>query len=138
MIVISHRGNYKGANPEIENKPDHIQEMLNSWIYVEVDVWYIDKKFYLGHDKPDHEVNIEFLRHKNLWCHAKNLEALQELLNENITCFWHQEDDFTLTSNNYIWTYPNKLVGKSSIIVDISNNWKFKNYNCYGVCVDYI
>jgi len=127
-----------GSNPDIENNPEHIQEMLNSWIYVEVDVWYIDKNFYLGHDKPDYHVDLEFLQHKNLWCHAKNFDALQELLKNNIICFWHQEDDFTITSNKYIWTYPNKMTGKSSIIVDTSTNWKHKDYDCYGVCVDYI
>jgi hypothetical protein len=35
-------------------------------------------------------------------------------------------------------TYPNKTTCNSSIIVDTSKDWKNKNYNCYGVCVDYL
>jgi hypothetical protein len=138
MIIISHRGNVKGSDPFNENNPIHIKKLLDSSIYVEIDVWFINNRFYLGHDKPDYEITLVFLKHKNLWCHAKNLEALQELLKENIICFWHQEDDFTLTSNNYIWTYPNKNVGNLSIIVDKSKDWRSKNYNCYGICVDFL
>jgi hypothetical protein len=61
------------------------------------------------------------------------------MLKNNIkNYFWHQEDDFTLTSSGYIWTFPNKQVTNESIIVDFSQNWKDKNYSCYGVCVDYL
>ena len=52
--------------------------------------------------------------------------------------FWHQEDYFTLTSSKYIWTYPTNLVTDKSIIVDLSKNWKNKNYDCFGVCVDFL
>jgi hypothetical protein len=60
------------------------------------------------------------------------------MLKQNINCFWHQEDDFTLTSSGFIWTYPNKNVLDNSIIVDNDPKWKEKNYKCYGVCSDYI
>jgi len=39
------------------------------------------------------------------------------LLNKNIHCFFHQEDDVTLTSKGYIWTYPNKQLTDKSIAV---------------------
>ena len=45
---------------------------------------------------------------QKIWFHAKNIEAFYELLKLNIVCFWHQNDDVTLTSNGYIWTYPGK------------------------------
>jgi hypothetical protein len=138
MIIISHRGNTKGSDISIENNPNHIKNLIYSNIYTEVDVWFIDEKFYLGHDAPQYEIDLNFLKNKLLWCHAKNLDALQKLLNENINCFWHQNDDFTITSNNFIWTFPNKKVNKLSIIVDLDSDWKDKNYNCYGVCVDYL
>lgn len=138
MIIISHRGNTKGSDISIENNPDHIKNLIYSNVYTEVDVWFIDEKFYLGHDTPQYEIDLNFLKNKFLWCHAKNLDALTELLKEKIICFWHQNDDFTLTSNNFIWTFPNKNINEQSIIVDIDLNWKYKNYNCYGVCVDYL
>ena len=57
--------------------------------------------------------------------------------------FWHQEDDFTLTSKNYIWTYPGKPYTPKSIIVMPEDNLKLfdfnqiKEYDVYGVCTDY-
>ena len=138
MIVISHRGNLTGSDVSIENNPAHINNLLKSNIPVEVDVWFINEMFYLGHDKPEYVIDLDFLKHNLLWCHAKNLNALEKLLNEKIVCFWHQNDDFTLTSNNYIWTFPDKTIKKSSIIVDITPAWRTKNYDCYGVCVDYL
>ncbi|MEY4342356.1 MAG: Synechococcus phage, partial [Pseudomonadota bacterium] len=61
------------------------------------------------------------------------------MLKNNIqNSFWHQEDDFTITSSGYIWTYPNKSITSQSIIVDLNKNWKTKNYNCFGVCVDFV
>lgn len=139
MIIILHRGNTKGRNLKKENCPNHIQNILNqSNFQIEIDVWFKNKNFYLGHDNPQYKIDNNFLLQKNLWCHAKNLKALKELLQMNVICFWHESDDYTLTSNNFIWTYPNKKTIKNSIIVDLNKNWKTKNYNCYGVCVDYI
>lgn len=137
MILISHRGNING--PSIfENEPSHIQKCLGDGIECEIDVWKIQDTFFLGHDNPEHKIDFSFLTQKGLWCHAKNLEALSDMLKQNINCFWHQNDDFTLTSSGYIWTYPNKNVLDKSIIVDNDTNWKEKNYQCYGVCSDYI
>jgi hypothetical protein len=137
MKLISHRGNLNG--PSIyENVPYHIQQCLSDGVECEIDVWKIQDKFYLGHNNPEHEVDFSFLRQKGLWCHTKNLEALSEMLKQNINCFWHQNDDFTLTSSGFIWTYPNKNVLNNSIIVDNDPKWKEKNYECYGVCSDYI
>ena len=139
MLVISHRGNINGANKSTENNPGHISQLLNFNVPVEIDVWYINGQLLLGHDKPEYKIFFEFITHKNLWCHAKNLNALEYMLEANITnCFWHQTDDYTLTSSSYIWTFPNKLITKKSIIVDLTNNWKDKNYQCHGVCVDYL
>ena len=137
MILISHRGNISGPSPSLENNPKHIQTLLDQNINVEIDVWWYKNTFFLGHDTPIYEITQDFLIQPNLWCHAKNLEALTTLLNMNTICFWHQEDDHTLTSNNFIWTYPNKETNTNSIIVDITADWKNKNYKCAGVCVDY-
>lgn len=137
MVIISHRGNVKGPNPKLENNPDHIRTIIQHYD-CEIDVWKVGDKIFLGHDNPQYPVDVSFFNHIGLWCHAKNLEALQFLLELGITCFYHNIDDFTLTNNRYIWTYPGKPVTRRSIIVDLSNNWIEKNYDCYGVCVDYI
>lgn len=139
MKIISHRGNTNGPDKILENNPLHIKSLLDVGIEVEIDVWFVDTLLMLGHDAPQYIISPEFLSFDGLWCHAKNLNALQYMLEHNIkNCFWHQEDDFTLTSSGYIWTYPNKPVNSKSIIVDLDSNWKDKNYKCWAVCVDFI
>ena len=115
MILIAHRGNIDGPNPERENHPEYIRETLDRHYHAEIDVWYKDSKWYLGHDLPQYEVEEDFFSESNLWCHAKNIEALHKMLKEDIHCFWHQEDDVTLTSCGFIWTYPGKELTDNSI-----------------------
>jgi hypothetical protein len=142
MKLIAHRGNIKGSSVK-ENTIDHILTALDLKLDVEVDVWCINKIFWLGHDKPK-EVMPKWLldKYKNqLWFHAKDISTLDKLLEFETTCFFHNIDDCTLTSNGYIWTYPNKeLVGKRSIAVinnklDLYSKTDLKK--CYAICTDY-
>jgi len=138
MKLISHRGNLKGKVDSLENNPSHIIDVLNSKIDCEIDVWFVDNQYYLGHDNPQYRIDESFLLQNGLWCHAKNLESLEKMLEIGCHCFWHENDDFTLTSQNYIWTFPEKKVGKKSIIVDNNEDWQHNNYECFGVCSDWI
>lgn len=139
MKTISHRGNISGPNQMLENNPIHIEKLLKANVDVEVDVWVVDSVLFLGHDNPVYVVNDKFINLDGLWCHAKNLDALHYMMKYNIkNYFWHQEDDFTLTSSGFIWTYPDKKTCEQSIIVDITPDWKNKGYDCFGVCVDYL
>ena len=52
MLYISHRGNLDGINPELENNPKYISNALEKNFDVEVDAWFVNGKFYLGHDEP--------------------------------------------------------------------------------------
>ena len=118
MILISHRGNFDGYHPEFENNPIQIDRALKNGFDVEIDVWYKDNEWYLGHDEPQYKVNLEYLKNDKFWCHAKNINALYKMLQNNkIHCFWHQEDDVTITSKGYLWTYPNKQLTPKSIAV---------------------
>lgn len=136
MLLISHRGNTNGKIVE-ENHPDLLMHVLNATnFHIEIDVWCIKGRIYLGHDEPDYEICRSFLDEKRFICHAKNYEALFMLNNTILHYFWHEEDDFTLTSSNYIWTYPGKYAGPNSIIVD--NSPTPSKYSCYGICSDYV
>ena len=142
MILISHRGNLNGKSDR-ENSPDYIEEALDQDFDVEVDVWYIDNQFWLGHDKPQYKVSEGFLEHSNLWCHAKNIQALYVMSkSSNIHYFWHQEDDVTLTSREFFWTYPGKQLTEKSICVLLEfENKKSKVIlpkNVAGICSDFI
>ena len=50
MILISHRGNIDKINTKEENKPTYIFNALDHNFNVEVDIWFIENTFYLGHD----------------------------------------------------------------------------------------
>ena len=129
MKLISHRGNIKGREIENENHPQYIYESLNLGFDCEIDVWFENEQFYLGHDEPKHKIKEEFLTQNQLWCHAKNLQAFYSMLqNKNIHCFWHQSDD--------IWTYPNKELTTKSIYM--TNEFKINEEisKCFGVCSD--
>ncbi len=150
MKLIAHRGNIDGPNPLEENKPQYIENALSKGFHVEIDIRFdqYDKKLYLGHDEPQYMIDWFWLaKYKDfLWIHCKNIEALYEFSHgtSGFNYFWHQDDDFTLTSRNYIWTYPGKPYTPKSVIVMPENSIgrdKFDSlrvYNCFGICSDYV
>lgn len=142
MILISHRGNTKGPNPQRENHPDYIKKALNAGYDVEVDVWYVDKLM-LGHDNPQYEFDTyTFFTYygRNIWWHCKNLEALNYFQNHSyvyLNYFWHERDTITLTSQNNIWAYPGKQPIQKSIAV-MPEIYEDDLSQCIGICSDYI
>ena len=138
MLLISHRGNLKGPDKAIENTPAQIQFVLSQKYHCEIDVWYVKKNFYLGHDKPQYKVHTDFLKHKNLWCHAKNIDALLKLKELKTNCFFHNTDEVTLTSKGYIWTFPGQQLTKESIAVLPERILDYNIKIAKGVCTDYI
>ena len=144
MILISHRGNLNGKFESYENEPNYIDNAINKGYAVEVDVWYIDEKLYLGHDKPQYGVDFKWFndRLSMLWIHCKNIESLLYFCDcdYDVKYFWHQEDDVTVTSNKYIWTYPGKKITSRSIaVLPEQVNYSEDELNmCSGICSDYI
>ena len=139
MIPISHRGNLMGRIPNNENHPNYIDEAINAGFDVEVDMWWVDGRVYLGHDEPTYEVDNEWLvdRVDKLWIHCKNVELLNWIRSTILHYFWHEEDTVTLTSKQYMWAYPGKqpIIGSIAVMPEIHNENISK---CIGVCADYI
>jgi hypothetical protein len=148
MKLIAHRGNINGPNPLKENSPEYIENAISMGFDVEIDVWYdtYENNFYLGHDEPQYVVTLYWLAQnmEKLWIHCKNIDALYHFVTKTggYNYFWHQQDDFTLTSKNYIWTYPGKSYTGSSVIVmpEWDNvNWdNLRAINCFGICTDFV
>ncbi len=139
---ISHRGNLYKKDVERENKLNSIYDVINKGFDCEIDTWVINDKIFLGHDEPllevDSKVLLDFKEY--LWIHCKNLDALNyfSIHSENeFNYFWHQKDDFTLTSKNFIWTYPDKNFSENSVIVDLIHTVEI-NKKAYGLCSDNI
>lgn len=135
QLIISHRGNLDGPIPSEENKPSYIEAAMEAGYHVEVDVWVVNGDWFLGHDEPQYQIDKGFLNDKRLWCHAKNLEAFEELILEELHCFWHQEDNYTLTSKSFIWAYPGQPGGRFAITVMPDKDTDVSSF--HGVCTDY-
>ena len=123
----------------LEGYYSYFNDAIKKGYDVEIDVWFEKENFYLGHDKPTYLVDDKYLLNKKLWCHSKNLDSLINLKKIGAHYFWHENDEYTLTSKGYIWTYPGKNLSNESICVlpewhkEIKLDYKFK-----GICSDYI
>lgn len=141
MKLISHRGNLNGPNKEHENKPEYILNTIKFGFDCEIDVRYLNNELFLGHDEPDDKIELEFLidNQDKLWIHCKNIDALDYLLNfPCLNIFWHQNDDYTLTSKGFVWCYPKMKTSKKGIILMPEWNNFYIPSACYGICSDYI
>ena len=146
MKLIAHRGNISGPNPDKENNPEYIDEAINLGYDVEIDIRTVDDCYYLGHDIAQYQVPISWLveRKNYLWIHCKDIKSLETLSNSPVDFhyFWHQEDDYTLTSKKYIWVYPGKQHTYNSVVVMPENNISISQLkelsNCFGICSDYV
>lgn len=145
MKIISHRANTHGPSDQ-ENSISSINNALSLGYDVEVDVWLIDGQIMLGHDGPQYALDRPLVDRigANGWFHCKNLEALNYFKNNltNFNYFWHQMDDYTITSNGYFWTYPGKKISNNSIIVlpELINQEELEDMlkqNPFGICTDW-
>jgi hypothetical protein len=136
MILISHRGNLNGRDPYRENSPDFVHKAANAGFDVEVDVWFVGSQYFLGHNEPQYEVDLEWLKSLPLWCHAKNEEALAKLLAAKVHCFWHENDRFTLTSRGIPWCFPNNYQTNGITVLLGEKDLEF-SYDVLGICTDY-
>jgi len=140
LIFIAHRGNVGGPS-NLENKPEYILKALQLGFHVEVDVWFLNEKLYLGHDLPQYQVDHEFLRNiiEKTFIHCKNIDALDHFssLEDKFNFFWHDSDCYTLTSMGQIWTYPGKELKRECIAV-MPEIKMFENiFECSGICTDF-
>jgi hypothetical protein len=138
MKLIAHRGNISGKD-EKENQPNYVLRALRLGYNVEVDVWWHRGEYYLGHDEPTYKVWPRFIENKDIWCHAKNSDALCQMKeNPNIHYFWHEQDTYTITSRGFVWVFPNKPLLPNSICVKPELRYNGDLTLCSGICSDYI
>jgi hypothetical protein len=149
MKLIAHRGNIWGPDPKTENNPEQVLKCIEEGYNVEIDIRYEPKSetLWLGHDEAQYKVSWWWLAGKSsyLWIHCKDLITLYEFVRKTsgYNYFWHQKDYFTLTSKQFIWTYPGQPYTSSSVIVmpewGKNPDWdRLRVTNCYGICSDYV
>lgn len=142
MKLISHRGNLEGPNPERENHPDYIYEAIQAGYDVEIDVWWVDGKFKLGHDEPQYDFPFDLFNnyYTKLWIHCKNMDALSQLngLDSNgsrLNYFSHENDLGVLTSKGYIWS--TNVYNRGILVMPEVFDKEPSEYTL-GICSDYI
>jgi len=140
MLFIAHRGNFSGKNPARENEPGYIDEALALGYDVEIDLRIVNNRLYLGHDTPQYSVSAEWLfdRQENIWIHCKNLQAFHWAICKQLKhAFFHDQDDYTLTTCHKIWTFPGKAVVPLSILVLFEND-VLPEVEMFGYCSDVV
>ena len=143
MIIISHRGNRFGPDETRENSPSFIDEAIAKGFSVEIDLRLVGDELYLGHDGPQYDIDLDWLQSRRtlLWIHAKNREAFEYCLKHNLHTFFHDKDDYTMTSWGYVWAYPGKLpVG--SLCIGVMPEHHFLpddtlKMSFLGICTDF-
>jgi len=143
MIFISHRGNIEGIVSERENSPDYIDEAIKAGYEVEIDVRCKEGSLFLGHDYAQHPITLSWLlyRKNDLWLHIKDYESLFIIDGHDLRYFWHQQDDFTLTSDGYIWShdFKNKMTHRCIVpLLSLSEVKEYSQTDFYAVCSDYV
>lgn len=108
--------------------------------HVEVDVWGVNGKLLLGHDKPGEE---DVMPHSMIYYHCKNMAAADLMYGSNLNYFIHHNDFAGLTSKGRIWTNRPVLNGKCiSVLPERFTEKDIELYEidlskAYGICTDY-
>jgi len=140
-VYISHRGNLFGPNPGRENHPTYIKKALAiPKLEVEIDVWFTDDGWYLGHDKPCYKTDEDFLSNTRLWIHCKDIITLQKAVAAGFHCFFHQNDDVALTSKKYLWLFPGQPIPDYGMTIAVKPELfpALDISNAGAICSDYI
>ena len=156
MHVISHRGQLDGPSSEQANYPNHLSSIIKLYadLLFEIDLWIDSNGYALGHDFPQYPVSYSFLEHissRSIF-HIKNIqtcsqEAILSLskVTSSFHYFSHEEDNFTLTSQGWIWSHPKNGILPNTIAVMPENSLSVAEIyklpqlcpDLVGVCTDY-
>lgn len=142
---ICHRGNVVGPVKELENNFGVLIQRDIQGFWVEVDVWYHDNNLWLGHDKPEYKITLEWLSSsKRRLIHAKDGATLSYLQQEagkqalDLHYFYHTDEDYVLSNKGLIICYPGKplLPGSLCMMPEHANYTQDEMQNSFSVCSD--
>lgn len=141
---ICHRGNLERKELATENTPSLLDKRIHDGYDVELDVWYTNKKLFLGHDKPEHPVTFEWLMQSSKkYIHTKDAKTLEYLLlrcgregyHPNI--FYHTVEEYALTTRNHVIVLPGQplLEGSVNMMPEMAQAPP-STISAYAVCSD--
>lgn len=139
--LIAHRGLTNGPCPEMENSPVAITAAIEKLYFTECDIWFVENKWYLGHDGPNYEITEQWiLEHSDFgFFHAKNLVTFLELYklktvkNTFLDFFFHDSDKVALSSQGSVvlltgQIYPDSIINQPELWMDPSDLIIFARY----------
>ena len=145
---ICHRGNLTQKFVPDENKPELLERRIREGYDVELDIWYHNDGYWLGHDEPQYEVSFEWLMKDAAakYIHCKNGATFEHLLNRCgneayiANLFYHTNEDYALTSRGHVLVLPGKplLTGSINMMPEMAtqrrpdSEWK----KTFALCSD--
>ena len=142
---ICHRGNLYGPVKELENNFGVLIQRSIQGFHTEVDVWYHENNLWLGHDKPEYKITLDWLASsKRRLIHAKDGITFAYLLQESgklaldLHVFYHTEEDYVLTNKGLVICYPGQplLQGSLCMMPERANYSEADFQTCFSICSD--
>lgn len=142
---ICHRGNIGGAQKELENNFGVLLQRSIQGYRTEVDVWFHEHHLWLGHDKPEYKITLEWLASdKRRLIHAKDGATFEHLLLESgkraldLHVFYHTEEDYVLTNKGLVICFPGKplLEGSLCMMPERANYSQEQLQKIFSICSD--
>lgn len=146
-MKIAHRGLVDGPNPALENRRGKIEGLVvEEGKVCEVDVWFLQGEYWLGHDGPMEHVDFSWLlKHKDrLLIHTKNVEAFSSFTflrshgGYDFHFFYHGTEDVVFTSRGIVIPYPGIDVYPGWIHMMPESALPKNNYGPVAICSDFV
>jgi hypothetical protein len=145
-LRIAHRGLLAGPDHVTENSIERLTANAMSGQQSECDVWFVDGKYWLGHDAPTTPISLEWLCAHREWLliHAKTpatfhaLYQLNQCEGANLHLFYHTDEDLVLTTRGHVIVYPGEpvLTGWISMMPERAPDQPITN--AAVICSDFI
>lgn len=142
---ICHRGNVNGPQKQLENNFGILIQRSIRGMDVEIDVWYHEDSLWLGHDKPEHKITLEWLASsKRRLIHCKDGKTLEYLTLESgkkaldLHLFYHTHEHYAITTKGHIICCPGQPLLKGSLCMmpEMANYTEEEKFNCFSICSD--
>ncbi len=144
-LHICHRGNLNGPVKEMENNFGVLIQRSLRGMDVEIDVWYQEGQLWLGHDKPEYKITLDWLANcKRRLIHCKDGKTLEYLTLESgkrgldLHLFYHTYEHYAITTKKHILCCPGQplLQGSLCMMPEMASYTEDEKRKCFSICSD--
>jgi hypothetical protein len=138
MKLISNKGNITGKLLD-ENNPAIVESAINIGYDVKIDLWLQENQLYLGTDKPEYKLDIDWLEkhHHKLWLHCHDLEIINKFyaldpMGVKLNYF-HMESDILVRSSKWYNIMQLKNPINGCVFMNPENHPEYDFSQCFGI-----